>query len=299
MVVDVTAVVVAYNSERDISGVLDSLPAAMGALSFRVVVVDNGSTDGTVSLLESRADCVLVRSSNVGYGAGVNTGVAHGGRSRSVLVLNPDAALGPLSVESMFKALALEGVGIVAPHVSDESGSLFRSLRRTPTLGRASGLAFTGLAAFSEYVSDPAEYERAHAVDWALGAVLLISRICFDHLDGFDESYFLYSEETDLCLRARDAGWLTWYTPEARVTHAGGGSGRNDWTHSMQIINRVRLYRRRHDDRLAWLYFGLTILSEITWVLRGNSGARASLRALICPAARPPELHAGRGVLPT
>ncbi|MFX3745782.1 glycosyltransferase family 2 protein, partial [Streptococcus suis] len=82
---------------------------------------------------------------------------------------------------------------------------------------------------------------------WLVGAILLVSRECFDALDGLDESFFLYSEETDFSLRAKEAGWATVYTPRAGAVHVGGGSGESSTTHTMKILNRVRLYRRRTD----------------------------------------------------
>jgi GT2 family glycosyltransferase len=294
------AVVVTYNSEAVIGGLLDSLPAAMGGVAHTVVVVDNGSSDGTVKLVQDRPGIRLVRSENVGYSGGLNRGVREaGGGATSVLILNPDLRLAPGAVPAMLAALQQPGVGIVAPKVFGEDGELHRSLRREPSLLRNTGLAFTGRPALSEYVSDPAEYERGHVVDWALGAVLLMARDCYDALGGWDESYFLYSEETDFCLRARELGWRTWYEPAAQATHIGGGSGQSGYTHAMQIVNRVRLYRRRHSAPAAYLYYALTVLSEVSWVARGHTKSRTSLRALLRPSERPKELGCGTGVLPS
>jgi N-acetylglucosaminyl-diphospho-decaprenol L-rhamnosyltransferase len=135
-------------------------------------------------------------------------------------------------------------------------------------------------------------------VDWALGAVMVVSRTCLDALGGWDASYFLYSEETDFCLRARDFGWETWYEPRAMATHVGGASGRSDKTHVMQIVNRVRLYGRRHGQLASVGYLLLTMLSEVSWILRGHVESRAALRALVLPSRRPAELNSGTSLLP-
>ena len=163
-----------------LAGLLDSIPSALGGVTADVVVVDNGSTDGTVDLLRTRGGCRVVEGENVGYAAGLNAGVRQAAPSAAVLVLNPDARLRPHSVERLFRALQTPGVGIVAPLVRNEDGSLFRSLRREPSIPRALGLNFTGVPRFAEYVSRPAEYESPHVVDWALGAALLFSRTCYD-----------------------------------------------------------------------------------------------------------------------
>ena len=291
-------VVVTFNSAHVVGDLLDSLPAALDGLTADIVVVDNGSTDDTVTVLESRCDCRVLRSSNVGYAGGINQGVRAASGADAILVLNPDTRLHARSVAPMLEALREPNTGIVAPRVLSPDGTLELSLRRRPTLLRALGLTGTRIAALSEYVGDADAYGHPHAVDWAVGAVLLMSRSCFDALGGWDESYFLYSEETDLSLRARDIGLLTRYEPRSVAVHIGGQSGRNDKTHSMQIVNRVRLYRRRNGFVTSWCYYGLTIASEISWIIRGHRPSRFSVKALLRPSLRPSELGCSRRWLP-
>jgi len=296
---DVAAVVVTYNSTRHVAGLLDSLPAAFGDLSYSVVVVDNGSADGTPELLERRSDCGVVRAANDGYAAGINRAVLASPEASTILILNPDATLDPDSVPRMLEVLRRRSdTGIVAPRVREEDGSLSPTLRRGPTLGRVGGLSFTRLPLFAERIEIPAEYETEHEVDWAVGAILLVDRPCFDALDGLDESFFLYSEETDFSLRARDAGWATVYTPLAGAMHVGGGSGENATTHTMQMLNRVRLYRRRAGEVRTWLYFGLTIVVELRRAVLGERQSWTTVRALLRPSLRPPQLGASSAFLP-
>ncbi len=198
----------------------------------------------------------------------------------------------------LIAALAEPGTGITAPQIRSASGRLDVTLRREPTALRALGLNWTRLPAFSEYLSRPEDYLEPRVVDWAVGAVLLFSPDCYQAVGGWDESYFLYSEETDFCLRARDLGWQTRYQPTALAVHLGGQSGRSGWTHAMQIVNRVRLYRRRHSRAAAWLYFGVTVLSELSWLARGHSQSRRSLGALLVPRSRPAELACSGTLLP-
>ena len=202
------------------------------------------------------------------------------------------------SVIPLLETLRRPNTGIVAPQILSPSGTLELSLRRNPTLLRALGLTRTRLPALSEYVSEAEAYDLPHEVDWALGAVLLISRTCFDALGGWDESYFLYSEETDFSLRARDIGLITRYEPRSKAIHIGGQSGRNDKTHAMQIINRVRLYRRRNSALRSWGYFWLTVASEFSWILRGHRQSRYSVIALLRPSLRPSELGCSRQMMP-
>jgi N-acetylglucosaminyl-diphospho-decaprenol L-rhamnosyltransferase len=297
-VVDLAVVIVTYNSERVIHSLLDSLPAAWGGLNVDIVVVDNGSTDQTREVVEARSDCRLLRYRNVGYAGGINAGVRFAAPASAVLILNPDVVLLPDSISPLLARLAQPGVGIVVPRILNSDGTLHTSLRREPSLLRALGLGGTARPALAEYVTELSSYDRAGPVDWALGAVMVVSRTCLDALGGWDASYFLYSEETDFCLRARDLGWETWYEPRAVATHVGGASGRSDRTHVMQIVNRVRLYCRRHGQLASVGYLVLTMLSEVSWILRGHVESRAALRALVLPSRRPAELNCGPSLLP-
>jgi len=295
---DLDVIIVTYNSALVVGDLLDSLPGALGGISGDVVVVDNGSCDDTAGLLEARGDCRVIRSANVGYAGGINRGVREASGAAAILVLNPDVVLRPGSIPPLAQSLGTPGVGIVVPQFQSPDGVIEHSLRREPTLGRALGLNRTGLAVLSEYVTQAELYTAPQVVDWATGAVMLISRACYDVLGGLDESYFLYSEETDLLLRARDAGFRTRYDHRSVVVHIGGGSGRNDKTHIMQIVNRVRLYRRRHGSAAAWCYYGLTIVSELTWIARGHPQSTAAVRALLRPSLRPVELGCSDRVMP-
>jgi GT2 family glycosyltransferase len=290
-------VIVTHNSAAVVGRLLDGLPAAVAGLEADVVVVDNASSDDTVAVVESRGVPVL-HCTNAGYAAGVNRGVAHCSSASMVLVLNPDVELDAGCVPTMVGALARPSVGIVAPLVREADGSLSCSLRREPTLARALGLGRTEHPALSEAVTSPRDYDHGHAVDWAVGATLLFSRECYDAVGGWDESFFLYSEETDFCLRARDLGFLTWYEPAATTMHIGGASGVSTATHCMQVTNRVRLYSRRHGSFASSAYFVLAVLSELSWWARGNPYSLAAVRALLLPSRRPRELRASRGLLP-
>jgi len=291
-------VIVSYNSAHVIEGLLESLPAALGGLTASAVVVDNGSTDNSIEVVESFGGCKVVRSENNGYAAGVNAGVEALPDAESILVLNPDVRLEPGSVEALFGTLTSTKAAVVAPKVLNPDGSLFRSLRREPTLLRATGLSFTHWPVVDEYVSDPQAYEHCGVVDWALGAALLVRTDCHKQLSGWDESFFLYSEETDFSLRASDLGWQTIYEPSAVVTHIGGQSGQSERTHAMQIVNRVRLYARRHRFPASWAYFLLAVLSEVSWLVRGKKESAAAIRALLQTRSRPPELCCSDSIIP-
>jgi N-acetylglucosaminyl-diphospho-decaprenol L-rhamnosyltransferase len=295
---DLAAVVVTYNSAHVIEGLLDSMPGALGGLRATVIVVDNGSTDGTPGLVAARSDCRLIKDTNRGYAAGINVGIRQAGDVPAVLVLNPDVRMGPGSIPPLLAALQIPGTGITAPQIRTCEGGLEYSLRREPTILRGIGLNRTGLAVFSEYVTPGSAYARGRTADWALGAVLMMSRECLASVGEWDESFFLYSEETDYCLQARDLGLATRYVPESVAVHIGGQSGQSNTTHAMQAVNRVRLYRRRHRAPASLVYLAVNALSELSWALRGNSRSWFAVKALLRPRLRPQELGCSQRLLP-
>ena len=296
---DVALVVVTYNSALVVDALLDSVRAAAGALTVRVVVVDNASTDETREVVRLRGDAILVEAENRGFAAGINTGVAAAGEAAAYLALNPDVVLMPGSLEYLVEALGRPGVGITAPQVRTRDGALHHSLRREPTVRRTLGLNRFGMPAFTEYLNDDQSYETPQAVEWALGAALMFSPACNNALGGWDESFFLYSEETDYCLRAFDHGFTTWYDPRAVVMHIGGQSGQSANTHAMQVVNRVRLYRRRHGLLPSWAFFTLTLLREVSWIPRGGEWNGHAAAALLRPSLRPSELASHESIMPS
>jgi GT2 family glycosyltransferase len=109
---------------------------------------------------------------------------------------------------------------------------------------------------------------------------MAISRQCAARLGRWDETMWLYSEETDYCLRARDAGFIVRYVPEARVTHLGGESGENPLLWTALTVNRVRLFERRHSRLHAAAFRAAVTLNEALRALAGRATSRAALRTL-------------------
>ena len=294
----VVIVVVAYQNADVIADLLESIPVAVRGLAAHVIVVDNGSTDGTAELVAARAGVELVRSSNRGFSAGINLGVTSAPFSPAVLVLNADTRLTPSSVAPLLEAVQRPGIGLAAPLIRGADGRIIHTLRREPNLAGALGLARIGFSALSEYLTAEEQYASEHTVDWATGAALCMSRECYDAVGGWDESYFLYSEETDFSLRARDLGFETLFVPSAEVVHLEGQSGRSARTYSMQEVNRVRLYRRRHGAVRASVFLVALAFRHLTRFLAGDAYGRPVMKALLFPSSRPPEINCSDSWLP-
>lgn len=285
-------IVVMHNSASVLPGLFGSLgPALEGIESYGLIVVDNASSDGSLEVARTSApEAVLVAlDRNLGYSAGINAGIGAGRASDAILILNPDVRLRKSSVTGLLEALEVPGAGIAVPRMVGSDGTLSYSLRREPTVLRALGEALLGgdragrFALLGEVVRQDASYNEAGTVDWATGAAMMISQRCLEAVGPWDESFFLYSEETDFALRARDAGFALRYTPSAEVVHLGGESGVSPYLWSLLTRNRVRLYRRRHGTVRSALFFAAIALNEALRAMAGSSVHAQGLRNLFRP----------------
>lgn len=304
--VDVLVAIVTYNSEDVVGELLTGLPEAMRDCTFRVVVADNDSRDGTVARVRAmRPDAQVVEMGrNAGYAAGINAAIAAGGRARSVLVLNPDTRLDPASVPALLRRLDQPGVGIVVPRLLNSDRALVATLRREPNIRRAFGDAVltAGRAgrfpAWSELVTEPTSYTQESSADWAAGPAMLISRDCLTACGGWDESFFLYSEETEFCLRARDHGYRLVLAPDAVAVHLGGESGISPNLRALLVVNRVALYRRGRSRAATFVFWSIAVVREASRVLRGHRSSRRALAALVSPRRARNVIRDASGLLP-
>ena len=295
----VVVVVVTYDSAGLVDELVSSLPAGMAGVPWRLVVVDNASTDGTLDAVHAAAPdaAVVALPRNVGYAAGINAGVARTGPGRALLVLNPDVRLLPGCVPELLSALELPGVGVAVPRLVDGDGVLVPSMRREPTVLRVLGDAVLGaeragrFPALGEMVTDASAYDRGQPTDWAEGSTQLISADCWRRCGPWDETFFLYSEETDFHLRVRDRGLSTRYVPTAGAVHLGGDSTRSPRLWSMLVANRVKLFSDRHGRVRSAAFWAALLVRETSRAALGRRTSRRAVRTLLSPAL----LRAPRG----
>jgi GT2 family glycosyltransferase len=298
---DVAAVVVTYNSADDIEPLLLDLRAERPSIGrLRVIVVDNASSDGTPDVVRRFDDVVLIETgSNLGYSAAINRGAALLEPGELLLVLNPDLRIQAGCIARMVAA-ADEGIGIVTPKMTSPNGGLQPTLHRQPTVRRAlaDGLIGAHRAArlrpqASEHILDEREYEHQRDdVVWATGAALLITAECHEKVGAWEESYFLYAEEVDFQLRAREAGFAIRYLPDAVVMHRLGESGSSPYLGTILALNRVRCFRRFHRLPSSIAYYLATVLNSLTRI--GQPLHRKALAALLWPPSRPEPVRAHR-----
>lgn len=241
---------------------LDTLryPTGQG-WTAEVTVVDNASADGSAAMLAQDYPWVRVVANpdNRGFTRANNQGLALS-RGRYVLFLNPDTELAPAALGQMLAyAEAQPQVGVIGPQLRYGDGSVQSSRRRFPTLATFF-LESTVVQRWwpqnrvlsRYYVLDRPD-DATSQVDWVVGACMLLRRAVLDQIGGFDEGFFMYSEELDLCRRAVDAGWQVVYLPAAVVTHYEGKSSEQVVAarHIRFHSSRVRYVRKYHGQLAA------------------------------------------------
>ena len=289
--VDVVVVAVTWNSAGVIGGLLDSLADAMLELSWHVVIVDNASSDGTPEIGKglSPEATVIQLGRNAGYAAGINAGLKAAAPRRAFVVVNPDVRFDEGCISTLVEELSDESIGIAVPSVRDADGQRSFSLHRDATVRRALGDALLGggragrFEALGEAVTRPDRYLTSRDVDWASGAVMALSPACVGEVGAWDESFWLYSEETDYCLRAREAGYRVRYVADARVVHLGGDLPRDPQLWSTMTVNRVRLYGRRHGRLNTAAFHAAVMINEALRSVSGRGTSRTALAALARP----------------
>ena len=253
----VSVVVVTYRSQGEIAGCLASVRAVAREIPLEVVVVDNASDDGTVSVVrQDYAEVAMrVNERNLGFASGCNAGIGMTA-GECVLLLNPDARLHPGTLSALIAYLhAHPEVGIVGPAMEAPSGALQPDISATglfPSFIQAL-FEYTRLGRWfptSRWVRDyflaGVDRRSAGRVAMVQGACLLVRREVLRQVGPLDERFFLYFEETDLCKRAGDAGWQTHYVGNVAVTHTGAGSSADRRPLAREFIRSLYAFHRKH-----------------------------------------------------
>jgi hypothetical protein len=235
---DVSLVIVSWNTRDYLARCLRAVPEAAEKLAVEIIVVDNGSTDGTQTMLAGEFPHVQViqNRDNIGYGRACNIG-ARAGRGRVLLILNSDCELQPGALSTMAGELGRDAsIGMVLCRILNSDGSLQPSVHRSfpspwDQIGELFFLSSLRYAVYRRPAlqrwflgSTRRAHRHAQDVAWGGGMCMLIRRDLFEALGGFDERFFMYCEDMDLCIRIRDAGFRIRYLPGPSAVHHWGKS---------------------------------------------------------------------------
>ncbi len=292
-----SVIVVTYNSQHTIERALETLRAAHERGIARTIVVDNASSDATPEILQRHDHwaTIIHAGENLGFARGCNRGAAQAD-TPCLLFLNPDAVMEPDDIATLCDFMeAHSDAGIVAPAIVEEDGS-FQHAGGLPTPASILRKALGRPERRRPIVPGGEPFET----DWVCGAALMIRRELFERLGGFDPRFFLYFEETDLCLRARREGVRIWAVATAAARHAAGASSREQSDRhyagclAEHYFQSRYYYLRKHHGALAAIT--TEVLEMVILVLRGILGRGA--RTLLAQRLRGPVLRLPRRVAP-
>ncbi len=277
---DLSIVVVSYNSRDVLGRCLESIRAARDRLSVELFVVDNASRDGSADMVAERfPEATLIASEqNLGFGRANNLGFAQA-RGRYVLVLNPDTEVRPDALHELVRfADSHPRAGAVGARLDYPDGRFQHSAFRFPGLRQAL-FGFFDLIPIDSPINGryrTEQFERDFPAEHLLGACLLLRREALEQVGGFDPRYFMYFEETDLCIRLRRAGWQNLFTPGARVLHVSAASTSAAPERMSVEFHRSQAYFYRKHYGLP----GYAALKVVVWLGTAYRLAR-SLRAYL------------------
>lgn len=278
---DLSVIIVNWNVRDLLRRCLHSILANVPGGQLEIIVVDNGSTDGSVEMVRTEFPMVrlIANPDNRGFPAANNQGLEVA-RGRYVLLLNPDTEVVGDALATMAAfADAHPDVGIVGPQLLNPDGSVQSSRRRFPTLLTAL-FESTWLQPYAPrrllehyYVLDRPD-DEVQDVDWVTGAALMARREAAEQVGPLDEGFFMYSEELDWCRRFREAGWRVVYLPTARIVHHVGKSSEQvlPARHIHFQTSKVRYFRKYYGPATAEV-LRLFLLANYLWQI-GLEGSK-------------------------
>ena len=269
--------IVSWNTATLLDACLESLPAALKGVDAEVVVVDNNSSDGSAEVARRHPAVTLIQNpANVGYAAAMNQalrGLDTNFSPMALIALNPDTVLPPEGLTRLVRSLRDDSsVGLVVPKLSNPDGTTQHSVYRfpSPTVSAVSGMIplrwQTGRVADRWWLEGGADHDRRSDIDWAIGAVHVIRASAVDSQRPYNERWFMYVEDLDLCWRLKQSGWRRRLEPSVTVTHVGNAAGSQAWGGGRTIRwlqATYDWYRLRHGSAAVRLWGATNVVAVL------------------------------------
>ena len=257
---DISFIIVNWNTKHLLRDCLESIFKTVHSISYEVIVIDNSSRDGSVDLLRQQYPqvTVIANDHNRGFGAANNQGFAVM-KGKYALLLNTDAVLAAGAVNKLWSFIEDHPkAAMVCGQLLNADGSKQNSIASFPTLlTLATNISLLEYLFPRRYPSKRYEHSEPLQVDSAIGACMMVRKQALDEVSFFDDRYFFFFEETDMAYAMRQAGWLIYQVPDARIYHLQGQSiGHNS-------RSRIEFYRSRYQFLRKWKskgYFCLAFL---------------------------------------
>ena len=252
---DISVIILNWNTRQLLQESLQSLLDPPPEINVQIIVADNNSDDGSPEMVQALFPNVtlVANPGNIGFGAGNNRAVPFA-TGRYVLFLNSDTRVMEGALQTLVAyADANPDIGILGPKLLNADGSLQYSCRRYPNLATGFfrntplGRLFPHNRFASDYLMQDWDHASPHDVDWVSGAALMMRRELLDQIGAFDEAYYMYCEDVDLCWRANHADWRVTYLPDAVIYHYIGKSSDQVPTRMTYEFHRSQyLFYKKH-----------------------------------------------------
>jgi len=252
--IELSIIIVNYNSGKLLKEVILSIYNNIKNINYEIIVVDNNSTDKSLAFNLPKIPFKLLKlKSNFGFGKANNIGVKNA-NGKYLYFLNPDAFIIDENTAFLLEEFEKDKkIGIVAPEILNTNGTLQYSCRLSPNVKRLFFYTFGITKIFrSKYVCDYKmeywDHSKPIFSDWVSGAAFIIRKDTFNKVDGFDEIFFLFYEDVDLCKKVNDIGLKIKYCPLAKVEHIWGGTSMNlkEFTQKEEFRSRFKYFKKHH-----------------------------------------------------
>lgn len=262
---ELAVVTVSYYSDEVVTTFLGSLSTA-SSRPVPCIVVNNAPNDAAIApAVAGYENARLVNSAtNLGYGKAMNLGVSEANIADWILLANPDLTFAPGALDELVAIGEKDSsIGVLGPLIYTTGGEIYPSARRLPSLRHGIGHALFFLVWKSNpwtkaYLADRENPPRQRDAGWLSGACLLVRRSAFESVGGFDDKFFMYFEDVDLCERLGRAGWKVVYAPSAVITHIGGHST-DSQSRTMIKVHHRSAYTYLSARYSAWYFAPLRI----------------------------------------
>lgn len=253
----VSIIILSYNTKEYLSSCLQSIYKYVSHTPYEVIVIDNDSSDRSAEMIEKDFKKVRLTKSkeNLGFAKGANLG-AKQAKGEYLLFLNSDTTFINDAIQLLYRSIQIHKGGIVGGRMLNLDGTTQRSFGNFYDLLHVAQMLFGGDSA--ELLHVPKTQSR---VDWVSGGFMLIRKDVFDKLKGFDENFFMYIEDMELCFRARKFGYKTYYCPEAIIKHIGHGSSNRQFA-IVHIYKGLLYHYKKHYSPLQYGVLKILLITK-------------------------------------
>jgi len=272
---DLSIIIVSFNTKMLLVSCVNSIQKYTRNINYEIIVVDNDSKDDSAKSAKKLGTIVLENSENTGFGRANNQG-AKIAKGKFVLFLNSDTEIHDNALGEITKWMESHSrVGVVTSGLKNKDGSIQATGGYFPTLPRVFSWMTIQDIPFVDNVVKPFHpfhskslfskgssfYEDKKELDWVTGAFLLTRREILEKVGGWDEKFFMYVEEVDLCFRIKSMGYQVWYLPQWKITHLGGASSKTSEFSLISEYEGIKKFYKKHYPK--WQYLVLRILLKI------------------------------------